>query len=576
MACEADELIATIKSLANDYELADLSRAAKELGDLLARRHDLINDQLLTDALKPMRNVRAFADIEALCHRMFKLGFDLPVLRRFCAQAMIDTDRIMPAIDMLNGLRAKVSRGHPEYVEAHGLLGRCYKQLYIDTATRDGEPAHADGGTMDQTRRAYFDRAWGHYLTVIDYGSIPATDWHSINMIALMARAHRDKRGSYEPTLRSWAQQVIAAREKDAREGQAYWRLATVGEAYLALNDWPNASRWLADFAEHPKVDAFMLFGTIRQLEQVWQLASGGDEREQILTRLKLRLSEISRGQVRFSKDERESIEALLSRPEHELEATLGKEGPKKVNWLKKSFEAARSIARVRIKGHENEAGHATGFLVRGRDFARGLGDEIFLLTNEHVIAENADNLAIPPQAAVITFDEDPKAGGLACKEIVCSSGRRNLDYSLVRLEHVDPKLTPPIRIAPDFLPGDLDQLVKLNRKAYIIGHPNGGDLSISLDDAEIVDLGKRRGKTGADHEVFLHYKTPTEEGNSGSPVFNQAWDVVGLHHAGPGKAPDGSKIPLRKLADRKGSHLANEGIALHAIANELKKKFGG
>ena len=83
MACEADELIATIKSLANDYELADLSRAAKELGDLLARRHDLINDQLLTDALKPMRNVRAFADIEALCNRMFKLGFDLPVLRRF-------------------------------------------------------------------------------------------------------------------------------------------------------------------------------------------------------------------------------------------------------------------------------------------------------------------------------------------------------------------------------------------------------------------------------------------------------------------------------------------------------------
>ncbi|MER5327117.1 trypsin-like serine peptidase [Streptosporangium roseum] len=38
--------------------------------------------------------------------------------------------------------------------------------------------------------------------------------------------------------------------------------------------------------------------------------------------------------------------------------------------------------------------------------------------------------------------------------------------------------------------------------------------------------------------EAFPHYQTDTEPGSSGSPVFNDQWEIVALHHAGV-PAPD-------------------------------------
>src|SRR6185436_19776872 len=58
----------------------------------------------------------------------------------------------------------------------------------------------------------------------------------------------------------------------------------------------------------------------------------------------------------------------------------------------------------------------------------------------------------------------------------------------------------------------------------YIIGHPDGRDLEIALQDNHLI----------AYNEHLLHYRTPTEPGNSGSPVFeHEDWRVVALHHRG-------------------------------------------
>jgi V8-like Glu-specific endopeptidase len=59
-----------------------------------------------------------------------------------------------------------------------------------------------------------------------------------------------------------------------------------------------------------------------------------------------------------------------------------------------------------------------------------------------------------------------------------------------------------------------------------------------------------------------IHYTAPTEGGSSGSPVFNQAWQLVAVHHAGESK--------MRRLDDPTQTYKANEGITLSAIRQEF------
>jgi len=83
----------------------------------------------------------------------------------------------------------------------------------------------------------------------------------------------------------------------------------------------------------------------------------------------------------------------------------------------------------------------------------------------------------------------------------------------------------------------------------YIIGHPGGRDLEIALQDNHLV----------AYNERLLHYRTPTEPGNSGSPVFEpEDWRVVALHHRG-GET-------MARIDGEAGTYEANEGVSILAI----------
>lgn len=91
-----------------------------------------------------------------------------------------------------------------------------------------------------------------------------------------------------------------------------------------------------------------------------------------------------------------------------------------------------------------------------------------------------------------------------------------------------------------------------------IIQHPRGRPKEVALRDNKVV---KADG-------VVIHYECSTEPGSSGSPVFNNRWEPVALHHASvktephdldPGPLADPSAIPT--------SRYLNEGIRISAIA---------
>ena len=61
-----------------------------------------------------------------------------------------------------------------------------------------------------------------------------------------------------------------------------------------------------------------------------------------------------------------------------------------------------------------------------------------------------------------------------------------------------------------------------------IIQHPKGDLKQIAIRNNTLLDLPEQ-----PPLDKFAHYETDTEEGSSGSPVFNDQWEVIALHHSG-------------------------------------------
>jgi endonuclease G len=83
-----------------------------------------------------------------------------------------------------------------------------------------------------------------------------------------------------------------------------------------------------------------------------------------------------------------------------------------------------------------------------------------------------------------------------------------------------------------------------------IVQHPDGRPKEVSLRENELV----------ARNERVLLYEADTLPGSSGSPVFNDLWEIVALHHYGDPSAP----IVAPGV-------LANEGIRISAIVTHLE-----
>jgi V8-like Glu-specific endopeptidase len=234
---------------------------------------------------------------------------------------------------------------------------------------------------------------------------------------------------------------------------------------------------------------------------------------------------------------------AVVQSAVKDLEAIFGPDRTVTLKWYKKGLDQCNAVARVE---KSNGRGHGTGWLVRAEDFFPGRTG-LLLLTNAHVVSDDpnpfTNPLAILPDEARVNFRAGEQDVVFSVKEeVVKSSPPDELDATFLELEGEPP--APPLVIHRKALEA-ADPAPRL----YIIGHPGGRDVELSLHDNQLL----------ATNERLLHYRTPTEKGSSGSPVFeSEDWRVVALHHKG------GDSLP--RIDGQPGAYQANEGIAVGAI----------
>ena len=377
---------------------------------------------------------------------------------------------------------------------------------------------------------------------------------------------------------------MIDALKPAAAKSNDPWAMATLGEAYLALGEFENAARWFGTYANDPNVDAFALSGTVRQLEEVWRLKAGPHGAGAIVAGLKAALIRVENGQLRLDGGERRAL-AQAGDAEFkdlfELESKTPGRIQIKLADLQRIVRCASAVAGIKKVGIHGADTVGTGFLINGSDFGPGFSDaDSYLLTNAHVLWNpdwapernlGRENDALLPAEARIVFETDQNDGRrevYTCKQVIWQSPSSLHDATLIQLDRKVAK-TPPLQIAtkeaklvPDYDGG------KGGTKLVVIGHPEGGPLSLGISgsieemQATLLDKGTR---ANASDPVFLHYRTPTEPGNSGSPVFEvEKWQVVGLHHAG---FPEGGRP---KLGGKAGRHAANEGIWIESVRSAV------
>ncbi|AII10557.1 trypsin-like serine peptidase [Rhodococcus opacus] len=226
--------------------------------------------------------------------------------------------------------------------------------------------------------------------------------------------------------------------------------------------------------------------------------------------------------------------------------------------WLKLATAAADTVALIKTP-----AGPATGFLV---------SDDL-LMTNWHVF-KTLESAQDPRVRIVFRFEENENGQIRSSVSLRADAGRffitgnRELDFALVAVAPL-PSGRPAgtkfgrIRLNPAI------GKVLLGQPLNIVQHPGGNPRKLAFRNNLLVSV---------DDPTRLIYQTDTMPGSSGSPVFNDEWELVALHHrAEQAQDSQGRRIDLNgnPVTDRTPDHLrhwiANSGIRVSKIVAHLQ-----
>ena len=509
-------------------------------------------DEYAVEVLTKLQRKRLFSEMLLVGDNLLQTGSADLSVKKMYAQALIDDGQYSAAVSTLNELAvaARCCNDNAQLAEAEGLLGRVYKQIYIN--------AYIEGGAGESAREALRK---SFYLYYNQYQNDKKLSWHGVNAIALWHRAKRDgislSVDDISPVTTSLLKDMGSPDLFSSESCSDIWIAATAAEANLASMEYNTALSWLAHYVDemhvaHNRSDAFEVASTLRQFIEVWQLNEDHEEQAQILQLLNSALLKRNGGCIRLANAPKniKTLDRMLS--DKSFEVVLGSERFKNLAWLKTGLECSQAVCKF-VDSFDEAFG--TGFLVRSKDLNLAIDNEWVVLTNAHVISNDerelqGDPAARQPHKSRVQFEASSDPGRYYnIDSIIDWSPRRELDYCVLTLKE-----------AGDFVSSfDLAKslpLLDANQRVYLIGHPRGGKLSFSLYDNLLLD-----------HErPMIHYRSASQGGSSGSPVFNQIWELIGLHHAGGQK--------MKKLNGGTGHYGANEGIWIRSIIDNIESKY--
>lgn len=238
------------------------------------------------------------------------------------------------------------------------------------------------------------------------------------------------------------------------------------------------------------------------------------------------------------------------------LERLIGRNNLTPVAFLEEGVLAARPVGRITVRGPGG--GHGTGFLI----------SPALLLTNHHVLGD-------PEEAArsevAFAFQDGVDGGPLVPAVFRLEPQRffvtdQGLDFSLVA---VAPRGTQGEALSSfgRLTLSEAQGKVVIGEFVNIVQHPRGEPKQLALRDNQVVDV----------LDDFLHYECDTQPGSSGSPVFNDQWEVVALHHSAVPKTDEQGR-PLSvdgtvwqpDMGEQRLAWKANEGVRISRVLGAL------
>jgi len=238
------------------------------------------------------------------------------------------------------------------------------------------------------------------------------------------------------------------------------------------------------------------------------------------------------------------------------FERIIGASDLLSINFLERGKQASAAVCRIKVPSNGG-AWYGTGFLVGPR----------LLLTNHHVLG-NEDEAS----QAEAEFGYEHDADGVLNEPAAFNLRPHEVFYSNAELDVTFVAVTP---LSDDGVPlaryGRLP-LVPLSGKGVdgewvtIIQHPGSEAKQIAIHASRIIVL-KPNEVPGIDLDNFIHYSTDTQPGSSGSPVLNDQWQVLAIHH----KAVPDPKSLLNP--HREPVWIGNEGVRISAIFKLLERE---
>jgi V8-like Glu-specific endopeptidase len=217
-------------------------------------------------------------------------------------------------------------------------------------------------------------------------------------------------------------------------------------------------------------------------------------------------------------------------------EKIIGENTLRHIRVLELALDAARAVVHLSVTGEDQTHLYGTGFLVAPD----------LLMTNNHVIGTLAQ-----ARDTEYSFNYQLGRDGKLLKIVPAHAAKESLfhtnsllDYTVVQLANAPGNTFGHLRLAP--------KVARRDDRVAIIQHPGGHLKKISLQNNFVAY---------SDSQV-IQYTTATLPGSSGSPVLNENFDVIAIHHSGG----------LMRHPDTEKHYLCNAGTSMVAVLDDLQQ----